>query len=286
MTMVCVVGDPDSIKGSGKTLTLTFLQYLDYCKGRRILSNVKYNFPYEQLNVAQVIEDLDNGLQEKYKDVSIGIDEFHLFMPSGQTAGNAEDKRMLVNFMLQTRKLDIDVYFTTHRAGMVDFRIRPQVEMVLMVFKHHTKDTESTVAGEHCTFDNCKEEHYIEVRNVTEFEYAFSKDPVYLNPNVVGKLYPTNQILDISASKYFQPKGKKSKPIYRPNTIYKTDDEPIEVEEALNKVNAEIAKLEQEEADEEIESENNIIQQEEQEEHKDLINTNIYTKRRIIPKRK
>jgi len=200
MTMVCIVGDPESIKGCGKTMTLAFLQYLDYKKGRRILTNVTYTFPHEQLNVMEVIHDLESDNREKYQNVSIGIDEFHLFMPSGQPSGNKGDQDLLINFLYQTRKLDIDVYYVTHRAMNVNNKIRGQIELMLMARKFHTKD------GSHCIFDNCKEDHYIEVRNANDVTSFLDKEPLYINCSVVGALYPTNQLLPIIPEAYWQPK--------------------------------------------------------------------------------
>ena len=291
MTMVCIVGDSESIKGCGKTMTLTFLQYMDYLKGRTILSNVEYGFPHHKLDVIQMVDDLEADKREKYMNVSIGIDEAHLFMPSGSMDSGSvkEAKDLIINFLYQTRKLEIDVYYVTHRAMNVHHKIRSQIELVLMARKFHTSD------GSHCIFDRCKEEHYIEVANANDVESFITKEPIYINPEVVGKLYPTMQLLAMKQSNYFripeprQPKTtKRTIKAYEPEEYTQEDipddtDEVTEVEVALNKVNADIARLEQEEAQEEIEAENKIIQEEE---HKDLSKSNIYTKRRIINKRK
>lgn len=251
MSMVCIVGDPESIKGCGKTMTLAFLQYLDYKKGRRILSNIEYTFPHEQLNVAKMIYDLENDEREKYQNVSIGIDEFHLFMPSGFSKLNA-DKDLLINFLYQTRKLDIDVYYVTHRAMNVNNKIRGMIELMLMARKFHVAD------GSHCVFDNCKEDHYIEVKNANDVDSWVNKEPMYINCNVVGELYPTNQLLPIMPESYWRDKkgGKANKPIVRKSMQDKYEEflNQTKIEEA--EIKRKIAKLEKEiEEDKKLEKE-------------------------------
>lgn len=208
MGTTAIVGDPESAKGSGKTATMAFLQYLDWISGRRIISNVEYEFPYEKLNFMEIIEDLESGDPKgklKYKNCSIGIDEIHLALPSGMAIGHVMETTLIVNFLLQSRKLGIDVYFTVHREMNVNNKVRNQIERSFMAIKYHIDD------DSHCTLDRCDKPHYIEVRNVTnEYDY-FNSEIITINPAVVGQLYDTNQLLDILPEKYFG--AEKDKPL-------------------------------------------------------------------------
>jgi hypothetical protein len=47
--------------GAGKTLSLTYLAFRNYCKGKKIFSNYKLQFPYQKIESVDDIENIRNG---------------------------------------------------------------------------------------------------------------------------------------------------------------------------------------------------------------------------------
>jgi hypothetical protein len=106
--------------GRGKTLSATTMCYIKHkMEGYQILHNGCLKFG-EEVDFLRMIN-LD------YKRAVILIDEAHTMMDSRRSMQlmNIEAS----NFVIQRRKLDVSMYYTTHQPGMVDPRIRMQTNL-------------------------------------------------------------------------------------------------------------------------------------------------------------
>ena len=103
--------------GSGKTLMMARYLALDFMRHhRRVYSNFWLDFDYTKLDVRDMLKKKEN-----LKDVSVGIDELTVFADCRSSM--SELNKLISYFVLQTRKRNVCLYYTTQDFGMVDKRI-------------------------------------------------------------------------------------------------------------------------------------------------------------------
>ncbi len=170
------------IKGNGKTLTGVYLLNLDAHRGYKCYANITTNFT-ENMNTADVYEIFTDSTAT---GISILLDEIQKDFNS--LAGYTPVKT-LVEFCniaaAQTRKRDINLYWTTQRACDIPLRARVQTDILLQPVRIHAD-------GSVCRMASCSRRHYIKV---------YAREPFRQNSIItldcinVGKLYDTSQIL-------------------------------------------------------------------------------------------
>ena len=170
------------IKGNGKTLTAVYLLYLDAKRGYKTYANIDTSFT-DKMNTSEVYELFRDS---NATGISILIDEIQKDLNS--LAGFTKSKT-LVEFCniasAQTRKRDINLYWTTQRAGDIPLRLRIQTDILLQPIRVHADNTR-------CTTASCSRRHYIKVFAREPFKH---KEIVTLDCCAVGKLYDTRQVL-------------------------------------------------------------------------------------------
>ena len=93
--------------GSGKTLSMVRDLYIDYTeKKRKIISNLVLTFNSEIIS-KEFFNGFAQGQQQELFDVSLGIDEFHIFLDSRSSTTKAS--KYLSYFILQTRKRGVEL---------------------------------------------------------------------------------------------------------------------------------------------------------------------------------
>lgn len=110
------------LKGSGKTLLMTILLYIEYKKGKKIYTNYKVSFPHKIIDVKKMIE-LDVELQ----NTVIGIDELHMICDARR--GGRKQNILMSYFILQSRHRSVNFYYTTQFDRQVDVRIRENTDI-------------------------------------------------------------------------------------------------------------------------------------------------------------
>lgn len=112
--------------GSGKTLFVTKCLYDEYrLNHKKIMANYNLRFPHEKINVRRLLDD-----NSQLHDIAVGIDEFHVFFDS-RVSGSRRN-RLTSYFVLQTRKRNVNLYFTTQNIGQVDKRMRQQMHRMIV----------------------------------------------------------------------------------------------------------------------------------------------------------
>lgn len=111
--------------GSGKTLSLTRYVYREYLKGKKIYSNMHFNFPYERITKEKLLKYKED--HTLFNNCIIVIDEIHVFIDSrrSMSKGNVDIGHLLV----MTRKLGVDLYWTSQQEHQVDRRLRDNTEI-------------------------------------------------------------------------------------------------------------------------------------------------------------
>lgn len=169
-----------ALRGNGKTMSLTFVGYVDHCNGREVISNYRTSFselrPTEE--IASMVQD------ENLRDVTILLSELQLYLNSLGT-----NSKVLKNFIGsvvgQSRKRNVDIHYDTQRYGDIHPRMRVQTDRAFLPRKYHLND-------EPCSIDRCPKPHVIKVYQHDPFE----REPVFiLDASKFGGLYDSNEIV-------------------------------------------------------------------------------------------
>lgn len=110
--------------GGGKTLLMTIFGKDDYLSGQKVYSNYKTSF-------SEMISPLDLMEQnQQLKNCSLCLDELYTWVDSrlSGTKGN----RLITYFALQTRKIDVNLYYTAQLSGSVDLRLQFITDIIIL----------------------------------------------------------------------------------------------------------------------------------------------------------
>lgn len=112
--------------GSGKTIQMVRLLKKDSEAGNDTLTNFKTTFS-KPLNVLDILE--KNKTHENINNVSVGIDEITVFMDCRRSSSKMN--LLLSYFVLQTRKKNVQLYYTTQDLNMIDIRLFKHTDVVV-----------------------------------------------------------------------------------------------------------------------------------------------------------
>ena len=171
--------------GSGKTLFMTVCGYLEYLTGRSVLSNYHLAFPYNYLKLSEIISKIRN--KEQLQNVVLLIDEIHIAFDA--RCSMSDRNRYGSYFVLQTRKRDVHLYFTSQSIWQVDVRIRENLDRLVVC-------------------ENLKNDIF----RLTIMDYT--KEPalersVCMHGKAFYNLYDTKEIIDIAEGFDERPKKRK-----------------------------------------------------------------------------
>jgi len=112
--------------GSGKTISLVRMAYSYYKKGYKVYSNIKLSFPHETLS----FKDFENYARsnEQFTKSFFLIDEIHVALDSRRSG--SKTNIVISHLILQSRKRQIQIGFTTQHFSQIDMRLRNQTDIV------------------------------------------------------------------------------------------------------------------------------------------------------------
>lgn len=123
--------------GSGKTVMMTRYLIKDYLKGKKIYTNFHLNeIEYELIDLSKILEMHKNGFD--LNDCSLGIDEITVFCDCRRSGSTLN--RLISYFILQSRKRNVDVYFTTQNLSMIDLRLVQYMDVQIICEKVKGQD--------------------------------------------------------------------------------------------------------------------------------------------------
>lgn len=107
--------------GSGKTLSMVRIAYILYKKyNYDVYSNIVLNFPFKLLTLDDIIEYSNND--KSFNNSVFLIDEAHIFIDSRSSGSR---RNLIISyFILQTRKKNVWLLYTTQYLHQVDKRLR------------------------------------------------------------------------------------------------------------------------------------------------------------------
>lgn len=110
------------MKGSGKTLFMVLLLYLEMLAGKKIMANIKLYFDFEPLDPDELAE-----LSKRLVGKTIGIDELHQYADS-RRSGHQQNIN-IGSFFLQSRHRGVNVIYTEQFQGQAEKRCRDNTDI-------------------------------------------------------------------------------------------------------------------------------------------------------------
>lgn len=187
-----------TIRGNGKTVSMSTMAYLHHLQGNRVYSNFYTSFSEEIIGLQGMIDKITKH-DEDYSDSLLLASEMQKLLNS---LGSTTNEVLFIdNFCSELRKHDVDFFYDTQRFNNVHLRLRLHTDYIFQPFKFHMDNTP-------CNFDRCKLPHKV---------YLYSYKPMKSNPILkidatkAGKLYNTKEIIedDLRIPKKEYSKGKK-----------------------------------------------------------------------------
>ena len=165
--------------GSGKTIGAVRYLLKDFANGRKVFSNIRLRgIDYEHLNVLDIMGN------ENLTNVSILIDEITVFMDCRSSISKMN--KILSYFILQTRKRNCTLYFTTQDFSMVDKRLMKYCEIQVLCSKVYNSDGSDREGVHHYSIVDVRDIHdvkisrfYLDVRPY--FDY-YDTDEIIMPP--------------------------------------------------------------------------------------------------------
>lgn len=113
-------------KGSGKTLMMIILLYIEHLTGKKVYVNMKnLNFSTEIIKPKDLVK-----LSKALQGCTIGIDELHTLADS-RKSGKSQNIN-IANFFLQSRHRGVNVIYTDQYQGQDDKRIRENTDIKIV----------------------------------------------------------------------------------------------------------------------------------------------------------
>ena len=115
----------EGVMGSGKTLTAASLACMEhYQNGRKIISNIHLDFPYQKFDVRYFMEHLQD---EELNNCITLLDEAQQYLDARRSGGRSNI--LWSYYTVQTRKRGVDLYACFHHLDVMDKRFRRQIDV-------------------------------------------------------------------------------------------------------------------------------------------------------------
>jgi hypothetical protein len=165
--------------GDGKSVLLAKYLYDEHMVNKRkIMCNMTlYKIPYDKVDVLRLLED-----NTDLNNICVGIDELTVFVDCRMSSSRAN--RFFSYLVLQSRKRNVDIYYTTQSLQMIDFRVVNHTPITVLCEKMYKNDNKEVKDYRHYTI--------IDMRNIRHPNIKHFI--LYIKPYY--ELYNTDEIID------------------------------------------------------------------------------------------
>jgi len=168
--------------GSGKTLGMTREGYKYHLKGMKVFANYGLDFPHEKLTSARFTELIQENTQ--LQDCVIMLDELHVWLDSRNSM--KKKNKTITYFILQTRKRNVRLLYTTQHFDQVDKRLRNTTD-ILVFCRNVTNQKSITEVG----LTLLEQEYFFQYGHSPARRYVYLANQWY-------DLYDTSEIIDFT----------------------------------------------------------------------------------------
>lgn len=170
--------------GGGKTCSAVYECYLYYRAGFKIYANIKLNFPHEPLTHKRLFEMIKN--KEQLQDVVMLLDEIHIALDSRSSM--KKRNRIMTYFLLQTRKRNVRLLYTSQHLHQCDKRLRDTTDII--TFCKNISNKTSTVLSDP------NEPCYISQEAIFQWREGAVPLVKVIHANPIYPLYDTREIVE------------------------------------------------------------------------------------------
>lgn len=182
------------LMNSGKTLVQTYRLFLDYARGKDILTNYYVNFPHKRINKDFLI--WLSQREENLLNVSMGLDELWIWLDSRQ----AQKNTFATYIFNQSSKTDMNIYFTAQHNGQIDKRIRMNMHKVTHCNRVLNVNGKFKAIDEEQRFLSIEQQKQLYIKavdfkrvNISFYSQLVPQKPFYLKAEPIFSLYSTRE---------------------------------------------------------------------------------------------
>lgn len=152
----------------------------DFRKGHKIYTNYKLKeIDFELLDLTTILDMHKNSFN--LANCSLGIDEITVFADCRKSGSVLN--RLISYFILQSRKRNVDIYFTTQNLGMIDLRLVNYMDVQIICEKvKNSQGQEVKGYAKYRVFD------LRDIRNININRFVLDISKYY-------KFYDTNEVI-------------------------------------------------------------------------------------------
>lgn len=166
--------------GTGKTIIMVRYLLKDYLNELKLFTNFGLkNIDYNKLDVLEIMKN------ENLSGVSIGIDEITVFLDCRKSGSKMN--RILSYFILQTRKRNVNLYFTTQSFNYIDRRMLEHTD-IRVLCRHIYNENNEVVP-------NIKSYSIIDCRDISSGVADIPIHRIYLDISKYYTFYDTNEVI-------------------------------------------------------------------------------------------
>jgi len=180
--------------GNLKTYTMTMYALLDYKMGRKIYSNYYLEVPYTTITS---FEQLNEVMETEGYNVSIFLDEIQIYMDAYDRPAKNDGTKAFKNFVRQTRKRGVKLYFTAQSFNDVHRSLRRVTHRILITKKYDITNSGLVI----CESDSCYNPHAVEITEcmIVQEQLFPKQEPIYLKVNPkIFQYYDSEELVGIA----------------------------------------------------------------------------------------
>jgi len=175
--------------GSGKTILIVRYLYKDDKKGIPVYANFHLkNIRHKLLDVMEILQ-MDKSKSD-INNMSLAIDEITVFMDCRTSI--TKMNRLISYFILQTRKRNVTLYYTTQHFGMVDKRLINHTDIRIIAEKipKYKKSLQGDIISDGY-YNNYRKYTIYDLRDLKNFKWKSFK----LKISDYYEYYDTNEVI-------------------------------------------------------------------------------------------
>ena len=176
--------------GNLKSCTMTLFAILDYLNGMKIYSNYGLEIPHTKIHsIRALMTEID-----ELNNVVLAFDELGVWFDAYSRPSDKDGTKVLKNFARQTRKRNIQMYYTAQTFFDINKSLRKITHKIYLIKKFHGDFTE-------CIDDECYEQHLAQITPVRMYNNVLCalREPIYIRiPPIIFDLYNTNELINIT----------------------------------------------------------------------------------------
>jgi hypothetical protein len=179
----------EGMKGSGKTVYMTYRGYLTYLNHRPVFTNYHLEYPHQKIDLDTFVSN-----PEMLRDATVLVDEAHNYFDAREFMSLKNQK--FNKFQVQTRKRRVEVVLSSQQFENIDLRIRKNTDVISTCYPYRFVIVEGQKTMRPCTLWEIEHHHVdmILIRKVLNWANGKVKW-IRFNPKRYFGMYNSDEFL-------------------------------------------------------------------------------------------